>query len=200
MQVSLVPPAPVLPPGVTTPLEVRYRPLLVGSSEAVLALDSTELGLYEWRLKLTGAPTIPERPLTFSVPLGARETQVRARAVGVVKHAQGSASTGPRWPLAAMQQMTGRSHQSLPRPLRSCCASRTGCPSGPSIAAASRAEQAAAAAVAWPAVAPALMRPRLSLPRLLALPARSAAPAWTWSSVSALSPALWARPCATCWC
>lgn len=72
-----MPPSPVLPPGVTTPLEVRFRPLLVGSSEASLKLDSTELGLYEWKLKLTGAPTIPEKPLTFSVPLGNREVQVR---------------------------------------------------------------------------------------------------------------------------
>jgi hypothetical protein len=80
VQVNLVPPAPVLPPGVTTPLEVRFRPLLVGSSEATLKLDSTELGLYEWKLKLTGASTIPERPLAFSVPLGTREVQVRAAA------------------------------------------------------------------------------------------------------------------------
>ena len=72
----LVPAAPVLPPGVTTPLEVRFRPLLVGSSDATLKLDSTELGLYEWKLKLTGAPTIPEKPLAFSVPLGTREVQV----------------------------------------------------------------------------------------------------------------------------
>lgn len=77
LQVSLVPPAPVLPPGVTTPVEVRFRPLLVGSSENTLKLDSTELGLYEWKLKLTGAPTIPERPLAFNVPLGTREVQVR---------------------------------------------------------------------------------------------------------------------------
>lgn len=77
LQVSLVPPAPVLPPGMTTPLEVRFRPLLVGSSEASLKLDSTELGLYDWQLKLTGAPTMPERPLAFSVPLGTREVQVR---------------------------------------------------------------------------------------------------------------------------
>lgn len=76
LQVSLVPPAPVLPPGVTTPVEVRFRPLLVGSTEAVLRLDSAELGLYEWKLKLTGAPTIPEKPLTYSVPLGNREVQV----------------------------------------------------------------------------------------------------------------------------
>lgn len=62
----------------TTPLEVRFRPLLVGSSEATLKLDSTELGLYEWKLKLTGAPTVPEKPLAFSVPLGTREVQVRA--------------------------------------------------------------------------------------------------------------------------
>lgn len=76
LQVVLVPAAPVLPPGVTTPLEVRFRPLLVGSSDATLKLDSTELGLYEWKLKLTGAPTIPEKPLAFSVPLGTREVQV----------------------------------------------------------------------------------------------------------------------------
>lgn len=72
-----MPAAPVLPPKVTTPLEVRFRPLLLGSSEASLKLDSAELGLYEWKLKLTGAPTMPERPLTFSVPLGTREVQVR---------------------------------------------------------------------------------------------------------------------------
>jgi hypothetical protein len=77
LQVCLVPAAPVLPPKVTTPLEVRFRPLLLGSSEASLKLDSAELGLYEWKLKLTGAPTMPERPLTFSVPLGTREVQVR---------------------------------------------------------------------------------------------------------------------------
>lgn len=75
-QVSLVPALPVLPPQATTSLEVRFRPLLVGSSDATLKLDSTELGLYEWKLKLTGAATIPERPLVFSVPLGTREVQV----------------------------------------------------------------------------------------------------------------------------
>lgn len=66
----------MLAAGSTTPLEVRFRPLLVGASEAVLRLDSPELGLYEWRLRLTGAPTNPGRSLAFSVPLGTRDTQV----------------------------------------------------------------------------------------------------------------------------
>jgi hypothetical protein len=92
LQVTLVPPAPVLSPGVTTSLDIRFRPLLVGSSEASLRLDSTELGLYEWKLKLTGAPTIPERPLTFSVPLGTREVQVRSRQAAWVRTGLGSIS------------------------------------------------------------------------------------------------------------
>ncbi|WIA13448.1 hypothetical protein OEZ85_007028 [Tetradesmus obliquus] len=75
-QVSLSQEPPVLAAGSTTPLEVRFRPLLVGASEAVLCLDSPELGLYEWRLRLTGAPTNPGRSLAFGVPLGTRDTQV----------------------------------------------------------------------------------------------------------------------------
>lgn len=63
----------------TTPLEVRFRPLLVGTSDAMLRLESPELGLYEWKLKLTGAATNPGRSLGFSVPLGMRDTQVRAQ-------------------------------------------------------------------------------------------------------------------------
>jgi hydrocephalus-inducing protein len=76
VQVSLSQEPPVLAASSTTALEVRFRPLLVGSSEAVLRLDSPELGLYEWRLRLTGAPTNPGRSLGFSVPLGTRDTQV----------------------------------------------------------------------------------------------------------------------------
>ncbi len=57
-------------------VEVGYRPLLVSESEATLKIDSPELGLYEWGLKLAGISTNPERSLAFNVPLGSRETQV----------------------------------------------------------------------------------------------------------------------------
>jgi hydrocephalus-inducing protein len=80
VQVSLSQDPPVLAANSTMALEVRFRPLLVGSSDAVLRLDSPELGLHEWRLKLTGAPTNPGRSLAFSVPLGTRDTQVRRPA------------------------------------------------------------------------------------------------------------------------
>ena len=75
-QVSLLPDPPVLAANTTTSLEVCYRPLLVGSSEAKLLLESPELGQYEWGLRITGAAGNPERSLGFSVPLGMRETQV----------------------------------------------------------------------------------------------------------------------------
>jgi len=75
-QVSLLPDPPVLAANTTTSLEVCYRPLLVGSSEAKLLLESPELGQYEWGLRLTGAAGNPERSLGFSVPLGMRETQI----------------------------------------------------------------------------------------------------------------------------
>jgi hydrocephalus-inducing protein len=55
---------------------VGYRPLLVSASEATLQIESPELGLFEWGLKLAGLSTNPERSLTFNVPLGSRETQV----------------------------------------------------------------------------------------------------------------------------
>lgn len=77
-QVSLHPDPPVLAANSTTTLEVRYRPLLVGSSDAVLRLESQELGVYEWKLKLKAASTNPEKSLTFSAPLGTRDTQVNA--------------------------------------------------------------------------------------------------------------------------
>ncbi|PNG51688.1 Hydrocephalus-inducing, partial [Tetrabaena socialis] len=60
----------------TTEVEVRYRPLVVASSEATLKLECAELGLYEWALRLAGTPTNPERSLAFNVPLGGRETQL----------------------------------------------------------------------------------------------------------------------------
>eukprot|EP00775_Hariotina_reticulata_P008964 gene8964-9139_t len=75
-QVSLRPEAPVLAAGSSTTLEVCFRPLLVGTSDALLRLDSQELGQYEWKMKLTGVPTNPERSLAFNVPLGSRDTQV----------------------------------------------------------------------------------------------------------------------------
>ena len=43
LQVTLHPDPPVLGPNSTTTLEVRYRPLLVGSSDAVLRLDSQKI-------------------------------------------------------------------------------------------------------------------------------------------------------------
>lgn len=60
----------------TTELEVRHRPLVVGNWEGSLKLESVELGLYEWGLKLAGAPVAPERGLVFAVPLGGRDVQV----------------------------------------------------------------------------------------------------------------------------
>jgi hypothetical protein len=79
--VSLLPDPPVLAANTTTRLEVCYRPLLVGSSEAKLLLESPELGQYEWGMRLTGAAGAPERSLGFSVPLGMRETQVRGQPI-----------------------------------------------------------------------------------------------------------------------
>ncbi|KAJ9512718.1 hypothetical protein QJQ45_019009 [Haematococcus lacustris] len=66
----------VLAPNATSQVPVTFRPLLVGEQEAVLKLESTELGVYEWGLRLKGVPTIPEKVITFNVPLGGRETQV----------------------------------------------------------------------------------------------------------------------------
>ncbi len=81
MQVSVVPDPPVLAPRTTTPLEVRFRPVVVGSSVESLRLECAELGLYEWQLCLGGSATVPERSIGFSVPLGSRDTQARARFV-----------------------------------------------------------------------------------------------------------------------
>ncbi len=72
----LVPASIVVKAGSSADVDVRYRPLLVGSNEAVLKLESGELGLYEWGLRLGGAATNPERSLTFNVPLGGREGQL----------------------------------------------------------------------------------------------------------------------------
>ena len=72
------PDPPVLKASATTELEVRHRPLLVGAGDAALRLECPELGLYEWALKLAGAPVAPERGLVFAAPLGGRDTQVRA--------------------------------------------------------------------------------------------------------------------------
>jgi hypothetical protein len=85
-QVFLRPEVPVLAAGSSTTMEVCFRPLLVGTTDASLRLDSQELGQYEWKMKLTGVPTNPERSLAFNVPLGSRDTQVcsdmRRRHVG----------------------------------------------------------------------------------------------------------------------
>lgn len=72
----VVPATVVLRANASTDVEVRYRPLVVGASEATLKLESAELGLFEWGLRLAGTPTNPERSLGFNVPLGGRETQV----------------------------------------------------------------------------------------------------------------------------
>jgi hydrocephalus-inducing protein len=61
-------------------VEVRYRPLVVRTSEALLTLEGPELGVYEYRLALQGTSTNPERQLTFSVPLGSADTQVNTHA------------------------------------------------------------------------------------------------------------------------
>ena len=58
-------------------VEVAYRPLIVSEpADAVLRIESAELGLFEWKLKLAGLSTNPERSLAYNVPLGSRETQV----------------------------------------------------------------------------------------------------------------------------
>ena len=69
-------PSIVLRANSMTDVDVRYRPLLVGSSTAQLRLECAELGVYDWQLQLLGVQTNPERTLTFNVPLGSRETQV----------------------------------------------------------------------------------------------------------------------------
>ncbi len=75
-QVTLSPEQVVLRAGSTSEVEVQYRPLLVGPSEGSLKLESAELGVFEWVLKLVGVATNQERTIGFSVPLGSRETQV----------------------------------------------------------------------------------------------------------------------------
>lgn len=76
-QVTVHPDPPVLKASGTTELEVRHRPLVVGAWEGSLKLESAELGLYEWGLKLAGAPVAPERGLVFTASLGGRDVQVR---------------------------------------------------------------------------------------------------------------------------
>lgn len=71
-----VPPTIVLKGGTTTDIEVKYRPLVVGASEAALKVECAELGVFEWGMKLGGTPTNPERSMAFNVPLGSRETQL----------------------------------------------------------------------------------------------------------------------------
>lgn len=71
-----VPATITLPPNSHHTVPVSYRPLLVGEQEGSLKIESPELGVYEWGLKLVGVATNPEKALAFSVPLGGRETQV----------------------------------------------------------------------------------------------------------------------------
>jgi len=54
-------------------LEVAFRPVLVANTEATLILECAALGRYEYKLQLRATPTGPERALSFSAPLGARE-------------------------------------------------------------------------------------------------------------------------------
>ncbi|KXZ49496.1 hypothetical protein GPECTOR_21g722 [Gonium pectorale] len=72
----VVPATVLVRAGATADVEVRYRPLVVGSQEGTLRLECPELGAFEWALRLGGTPTNPERGLTYNVPLGAREAQV----------------------------------------------------------------------------------------------------------------------------
>lgn len=71
----IVPATITLPARGSVDVEVKFRPLVVGPAEASLKLECTELGLFEWTLKLAGLPTAPERPLAFSCALGSKETQ-----------------------------------------------------------------------------------------------------------------------------
>jgi len=64
-----------VPPGSHLPVEVTYRPLLVGDSNGSVTLQSAELGIFQWNAELRGVPTGPDGGLTFSVPLGSSETQ-----------------------------------------------------------------------------------------------------------------------------
>jgi hydrocephalus-inducing protein len=73
----IVPAKLTVPANSVAQLEVAYRPLLVSDpTEATLKVESAELGLFEWGLRLAGISTNPERSLAFNVPLGNRETQV----------------------------------------------------------------------------------------------------------------------------
>ena len=72
----VVPASIVVQPHSTASLEVAYRPLLAVESAATLKLTSKELGLYQYALRLKGAPAGPERSMAFSVALGNTETQV----------------------------------------------------------------------------------------------------------------------------
>ena len=71
-----MPPSVVVQPNSTASLDVAYRPLLAAESAATLKLTSKELGLYQYALRLKGAPAGPERSMAFSVALGNTETQV----------------------------------------------------------------------------------------------------------------------------
>lgn len=72
----VVPASIVVQPSSTASLDVAYRPLLAAESAATLKLTSKELGLYQYALRLKGAPAGPERSMAFSVALGNTETQV----------------------------------------------------------------------------------------------------------------------------
>ncbi len=76
VQISLSPDPLVLKPSCSSDIQVHFRPLVVGPGEGSLKLESAELGVYEWGLRLNGLATNPERSIGFCVPLGNRETQV----------------------------------------------------------------------------------------------------------------------------
>ena len=72
----VVPASIAVQPNSTATMDVAYRPLLAAESAATLKLTSKELGLYQYALRLKGAPAGPERSMAFSVALGNTETQV----------------------------------------------------------------------------------------------------------------------------
>lgn len=63
-----------VPPRSSAKVPVAYRPVLPGEKDATLTAVSHELGKFVFTLKLSATPPGPERALTFTVPLGSKQT------------------------------------------------------------------------------------------------------------------------------
>jgi hydrocephalus-inducing protein len=70
-----VPASVVLRAKAVTEVSVQYRPLLVAEKDAAVKFSSPDLGEFDYKLRLKGVPTGPERQLEFNVPLGSSEVK-----------------------------------------------------------------------------------------------------------------------------